>query len=323
MGKLLRATRIFVASVMMILMTGAAVDCGLMSPWLASRLEKIQLVPAAMTFAIGYFVFWLIATLIFGRIYCSTVCPAGTFQDICARLPRMGRHREKRDYHYEYPKDRIRYISLCVVVTTVILGIPLIISLVDPYSIYTRFCLNVLQPLIKHITGDGFYNAATMAFDSNPTIKIMGASMIGLIISLVTMGILAWLSACNGRTFCNTICPVGTTLGIVSRNSIFHIDINTDKCIQCRRCEHACKASCIDLIDHLVDSSRCVVCFDCLPVCPNDAIHYTSERHQLSIPLMQKISRSIAGAGNVNTSTPGMTQYDSKTEKTINHETIS
>ena len=99
----------------------------------------------------------------------------------------------------------------------------------------------------------------------------------------------------NGRTFCNTVCPVGTTLSFISRYSIFRIDINTDKCVQCRRCEHVCKASCIDMTSHVVDTSRCVVCFDCLSDCPNDAIHYTYNRHQLSIPLMQRVKDTVAG----------------------------
>ena len=44
------------------------------------------------------------------------------------------------------------------------------------------------------------------------------------------------------------------------------------------------------LRDHVVDSSRCINCFDCLPVCPNDAISYTSRRKQLSVPMMQRLS---------------------------------
>ncbi len=67
---------------------------------------------------------------------------------------------------------------------------------------------------------------------------------------------------------CNTLCPVGTILGCVSRNSAMRIDIDTDRCIQCRRCEHVCKAECIDMQSHVVDMSRCVVCFDCLPCAP-------------------------------------------------------
>lgn len=328
MGKLLRVTRIIIASVMLVAATGAAVDCGLMLPAVAGWLEKIQLIPAVMSFSLGYFVFWLIATLIFGRIYCSTVCPLGTFQDICSRLPRMGRHRDSQDYHYHRPFDRTRYISLAIVVASLVTGILLIVSLVDPWCIYSRFCVNVLNPAVRLIVDDGFYDTAAVAVSENPHLKIMGASAIGLVISLVSMGIVGWIAVKSGRTFCNTVCPVGTTLGFISRNSIFHIDIDTDKCIQCRRCEHVCKASCIDLIDHVVDSSRCVTCFDCLPVCPNDAIRYTTERHQLAIPMMQKISRTIAGAGSVNTSAParGVTPCDKEQQQeksSIENETIS
>lgn len=137
-----------------------------------------------------------------------------------------------------------------------------------------------------------------------------------------------WTAWRRGRIFCNTLCPVGTILGCVSRNSAMRIDIDTDRCIQCRRCEHVCKAECIDMQSHVVDMSRCVVCFDCLPVCPNDAIRYTTERHQLAIPMMQKISRTIAGAGSVSTSAParGVTSCDKEQpqeKSSIENETIS
>jgi ferredoxin len=41
--------------------------------------------------------------------------------------------------------------------------------------------------------------------------------------------------------------------------------------------------------DHVVDGSRCVNCFNCINVCPDDAIRYTSRRKQLSIPMMQSL----------------------------------
>ncbi|MDE6321204.1 MAG: 4Fe-4S binding protein, partial [Muribaculaceae bacterium] len=122
------------------------------------------------------------------------------------------------------------------------------------------------------------------------------ASLSGLAISLVLLAIVASAALWRGRIICNTICPVGTALGTVSRYAIMHIDIDTDLCINCRRCADVCKAQCIDLDDHVVDSSRCVNCFNCLPVCPNDAIHYTTQRKQLSIPMMQSLSTGAASA---------------------------
>lgn len=82
---------------------------------------------------------------------------------------------------------------------------------------------------------------------------------------------LAWRS---GRTYCNTICPVGTVLGLVSRYSLFRPTIATEKCTSCGLCSRQCKASCIDSKSHTIDHSRCVTCMNCLEVCNRNAITY-------------------------------------------------
>lgn len=48
------------------------------SGWLA----KIQLVPAILSVNVTVIVLLLILTLLFGRIYCSVICPLGVMQDI-------------------------------------------------------------------------------------------------------------------------------------------------------------------------------------------------------------------------------------------------
>ncbi len=90
-------------------------------------------------------------------------------------------------------------------------------------------------------------------------------------VSFVIIAILAWR---GGRTYCNTICPVGTVLGLLSRFSILAPGIDTDKCNACSLCARRCKASCIDSKNHRIDYSRCVVCMDCIDNCKQGAISY-------------------------------------------------
>lgn len=278
-GKILRVSRIVIGIAVWAVATWILVSYGMTFPVVARWIEKIQFLQAAMAFSISTVVVWLIATLVFGRIYCSVACPLGVFQDICARLPRLGRYPSRRNYHYSPPLTRWRNISLACVVASIFLGITVASTFLDPWSIYSRACDNLLKPLWGYI----------LNLFSDPAVKITTASVIGISVSAVSMILIGWVAARNGRTFCNSLCPVGTTLGYVSRYAIYHIDINTDKCTQCRKCEHVCKASCIDLTSHVVDSSRCVDCFDCLTVCEDDAIHYTWSRHSLSTPLMMKV----------------------------------
>ena len=87
----------------------------------------------------------------------------------------------------------------------------------------------------------------------------------------MTVTVLAWK---NGRTWCNTLCPVGTTLGFFSRFALFRPVLDLDVCVRCHHCEKNCKASCIDIDAGTIDHSRCVVCFDCVDSCPLGGLKY-------------------------------------------------
>lgn len=261
------------------LLTGVLVSYGMTLPRLAGVIARIQFFPAAMAFSLVTIVFWLIATLLFGRIYCSTVCPLGALQDLFSRLF------HRKDYHYRLALTRVRYLFIALTVGCLLIGLSSIAAWLDPYSLYARGCVYLVKPVWGWLVN---------IFASSP-VRIGVASLLGSVTSILLLGAVAAVAAKRGRLICNTVCPVGTTLGFVSRYSIFHIDINTDLCIQCRKCEYVCKAECIDLTSHVIDTSRCVACFNCLPVCPNDAIRYTTTRHQLSIPMLMRTGGAVAG----------------------------
>ncbi len=271
-GRTLRLSRIIVSVIAFGLVTGLFTSIGMGFPRFAAWIARIQLLPAAMAFGMTVFTCWLIVTLIFGRAYCSTVCPLGFFQDIFARGRML---RRSRDYHFHQPVNRLRMILLIVTAVCLVAGIGIVPVFLDPYSAYGRIALNVVRPL--------------WAIVNSVPVMAAGWSVAGFVTAMLTAVAVAWVAVRRGRLICNTVCPVGTTLGVISRYSIFHIDINTDLCIQCRKCEHACKGECIDLTSHVVDMSRCVLCFDCLPVCPNDAIRYTPSSHRLQLPMLQRI----------------------------------
>lgn len=252
--------------------------------WVAA----IQIFPLALSAAFGTLVAWLLITLIFGRIYCSTVCPLGATMDIFNRLAGNGSlRRGKRLFHYENANNTLRYTVLGTVVLCAVLGVAVVPSLLDPYSAFGRIGSEMIRPLAELVGGE----------------KVVIASWLAFAVATVTLVVVAWLSLRKGRILCNTICPVGTLLGCVSRYSLLHFDIDTDLCTHCRRCEHACKSSCISIDDHTVDGSRCVTCFRCVDVCPDNAIRYTTRHKRLATPLLQRIQTAAGTA----CATPGST----------------
>lgn len=280
----LRWGRIAVSLASLAILTGGLAFGGMRVPAVAAWIARVQLLPAVATFSIVIFIAWLAVTLVFGRIYCSTVCPLGTVQDIASRLGRRG---GSRPYRYSRPLPMLRYGVLVAILTCLMAGFMIVPSIIDPYTAWERFCLACLRPLFGcdplpaglEATGPGNFL---------PPLTIAMSSVAGAVVAIATVAFVSWLAARSGRSFCNTLCPVGTTIGIVSRYAIFQMDIDTDLCTNCRRCVDVCKSSCIDLTDHVVDTSRCVVCFDCTDACRDGAISYVASRKQLSIPMMQR-----------------------------------
>ena len=147
--------------------------------------------------------------------------------------------------------------------------------MIAPYSAYGRIASNLFAPLWQW--GNNFLaylaeRADNYAFYET---EVWLRSLPTFIIATVTFIILIILAWRNGRTYCNTICPVGTFLGLISRFSVFKPVIDTSKCNGCGLCARNCKAACINAKVHEIDYSRCVDCMDCIDKCRQGAIRYT------------------------------------------------
>jgi ferredoxin len=237
--------------------------------WMA----KIQLLPAVLALNVAVIVGLVLLTLLFGRVYCSVICPLGVLQDIFIWF--SGRRKGKKN-RFTFRKENkwLRYGVLVLFILLMVLGLNSIALLVAPYSAYGRiatalfapvygWCNNLLASISAHYGSYAFY----------PT-EVWLKSLPVLIVATVTLIVVAVLAWTGGRTWCNNICPVGTVLGLLSRFSLFRPVINLDKCINCGVCGKRCKASCIDTKNHAIDYSRCVACFDCLDNCHSGAIKY-------------------------------------------------
>ena len=176
----------------------------------------------------------LVLTLIFGRIYCSVICPMGIFQDIAAWF---GKRAKKNRYSYSPAISWLRYTVLGIFVIALIAGIGSLAALLEPYSAFGRIASNLFAPVYAGINNLLAYiaeRAESYAFYST---DIWIKSMPVFAIAVATFIIVALLAWKNGRTYCNTICPVGTVLGFFARFSWFKPVIDSSKCVNCKACE--------------------------------------------------------------------------------------
>ena len=268
---MLRKIRTILAAVFFVLITLLFLDfTGTLHHWL-SWMAKIQFLPAVMALNVVVVVALIALTLVFGRIYCSVICPLGVFQDLLARL-----RRKKNKYSYSKEVKWLRYPVLAVFVLAGVAGIGSLFQLLAPYSAYGRIATMIFQPIWK--LGNNLLAMMAERMDSYAfyTIDAWMRSLPVLIIAAVTLVILAVLAWRGGRTYCNTICPVGTILSFFARFSWLKIRFDEEKCKNCSLCSKNCKAACIDFKTHTVDYSRCVACGNCIDSCKFDALKYSS-----------------------------------------------
>ena len=235
--------------------------------WMA----KLQFLPACLALNVAVIVALVLLTFVCGRIYCSVICPLGVYQDLVLWVRRsLGKLQMKRfarraakakdagkpvpklkrrlgkTFGYKPENKAMRYGIWGVFVLCLILGIQVLVALIAPYSAYGRIVTSIVHPV----------------------------GWIVPLIAFATLACVTYLAWTDGRSWCNNICPVGTTLSFISRFSLFRMTIDESKCIACGKCYKNCKASCIDGEAHTVDCSRCVVCFDCIEQCSEGALKY-------------------------------------------------
>ena len=256
------------------------------SPWYRG-LTWLQFVPSLMKFiqTIGHglavtaygFILILILTLLFGRVYCSFICPLGIFQDVTNWFSVKVRNAGKKRFRFRFakPETKLRYSILIITCLSLFTGSIFLVTLLDPFSNFGRFVSNFFQPI--YIMCNNILVKILESFGSYVLypVTVVQTDPLALIVPVIMFGLVIWLSVWRGRLFCNTVCPVGTLLGLISKASLYKIRFDTAKCNQCGECMFACKSQCIDIKNKNIDFGRCVGCGNCIKCCDKNAIGYS------------------------------------------------
>jgi ferredoxin-type protein NapF len=149
-----------------------------------------------------------------------------------------------------------------------------VLNLLDPYSSFGRIFSDLLRPGVLVIN-----NLLALLFEKFELYFLYRFNLRlitwhTVLIPVISLVIIGWLSVKYGRLYCNTLCPVGTVLGFLSRFSFFRISMDASTCTKCGKCSFACKSQCINVKTLEVDNSRCVACYNCISVCPESSIKY-------------------------------------------------
>lgn len=218
-------------------------------------------------------VFVLLLTVLYGRVYCAALCPLGILQDVVSWI--SGKTMKKRRYKFHKAWTIGRYSLLAIVLIPLLFGSITLVTLLDPYSLFGRIATILFKPVVvvvNNIFAAGFAQADIYnwlyRYDLIPVHPVV------LGVTSIFLGGIGWMAFNQGRLYCNTVCPVGTLLGFISKYAIFKIVINKSQCTHCGKCARVCKAECIETKSQKIDYSRCVACCNCLAVCSEKAMSY-------------------------------------------------
>jgi ferredoxin len=217
--------------------------------------------------------FIVLLTMLFGRVYCSHLCPLGVLQDIVIWFrQRVMKHRR---FPYTSPKYRWHYAITGATTALAFGGSMVAVDLLEPYSNAGRILTDLVRPALM-LANNGA--AIVVGLTDQPWLQLMPiaiphwstlAGVVGFTVFIVV------LSYRSGRLFCNLLCPVGGLLSLLSHRPAYAIRIRGTDCIDCGLCERVCRAQCIDSDRRTIDTAACVGCFDCLTACPTHGMEFT------------------------------------------------
>lgn len=296
-NKYLRSLRTVLAIMFFLMTVGIFTDVyHMLSREAVDSVLYMQFVPSmirfttACTLASAGFILVSVLTLLFGRVYCSTVCPLGILMDLVIGIKnRIRKFRKiplKKSPLVQYYADHksismgfspkhnvkisslIKYFILFLFILAIIFKSNLLIGLLDPFSLTGKIIVNLFRPIFLMgsnellVTGDP---PGTPLVMKPAAISMESLSLVVFLLAVLL--IMIFLSWFKDRWYCNVICPVGTLLGVISKFSIFRLRVNFSGCTHCGACVQVCKAGCIHPDTYHIEMDRCVVCYDCIDVC--------------------------------------------------------
>ena len=285
---MLKQTRRIVALVFLLGLTWLFLDFTGTAQSMFGWMAKLQLLPSILALNWVAVVALLVITWLFGRIYCSVICPLGILQDVISWIAgKLNLNKNKRKFgRFSYDGTKWHQLARVVVfalfVVAMLAGFGFFVQLLAPYSSFGRMVTMLLKPLYEMGNNVLATKAEEVGSFQYYQVDVWQRSMPLTILAGCTFLIVAIMAWVGGRAYCNNICPVGTLLGFLSRRSLFRINIDADKCKNCGLCARKCKGAAIDFKNHTVDTSRCVDCFDCLDTCKHGALTYSISKTQKS-----------------------------------------
>jgi polyferredoxin len=242
----------------------------------------------------------LIPTLFLGRIFCNWICPYGIMHQFTGWVFNARNAKQRIESNRYRKLFQLKYYILIGFIVAALFH-SLQIGLLDPICLLHRsFTASILPALNagsnavgETLTGSPLQRAGDKFVFGDPKVHQLGWVIGFIILFFVSMNLVI------PRFFCRVVCPLGATLGVLSRFAIWRIERDPNKCTDCDLCLQSCEGASDPQTQ--LRKSECFVCFNCIEDCPHDALSFAllpKRSHEIAwpdIPKRKAIFAVVAG----------------------------
>lgn len=187
-----------------------------------------------------------------GRLVCGLLCPFGLVQDLLYKIPIP---KQKVPKNIDRPARFLKYIILLVAVILLPAFAITDTGVTPPY-----FC--------QYICPAGTLEGGIPLLLTDPALRTLAGTLFQW--KLLVLLIVVIASVVISRPFCRYLCPLGAFYSLFQKFSFFQMDVEKEKCIDCKKCEHICPMA-VEVTKE-INSPECIRCGACKSVCPTKAI---------------------------------------------------
>jgi MauM/NapG family ferredoxin protein len=224
-------------------------------------------------------------TIVFGRFFCSMVCPLGTSIDISDRLFSGSEAAERKRISPRSKWKLIKYLVLLFILTAALLRISLA-AYGAPIPIITRFYALLVYPVFTLMADAGLTVLRPIA-DKMGITWLAYADLLNPVFALqwfiiALPGVIFALAFRSPRFWCRYLCPSGAILALFSMQPLLNRRRVSRQCTSCGLCRKGCPMDAIAEDPHATDFAECIVCRRCSELCPEDAVRFFAKKGDMA-----------------------------------------
>lgn len=209
---------------------------------LSCPIGALQAVIGSADFHFSFYVigFILACGVVLGRAVCGFLCPFGLMQELMYKIPFYKKKLWKGFTYLKYVLLLIFALAMPLMFTNVVgMGAPAFCEYICPAgTLEGGIPLLLTHVELRRTVGGLFFLK----------LCILIGTLVGCVITC--------------RYFCKVMCPLGAIYGLLNKISIYHMEVDLNRCITCNKCETLCPME-INPIKN-PRSAECIRCGKCV-----------------------------------------------------------